>query len=76
MGRQESCQCRPRSELSKAPWIELDRSAQMAARRLALPTRPPAFSSCEGEPPLMRLDHMTASLVGLMRVRRHSTAML
>ncbi|EQB00601.1 hypothetical protein L286_17610 [Sphingobium sp. HDIP04] len=25
-----------------------------------------------GKPPLMRLDHMTANLVGLMRVRRHS----
>jgi len=30
------------------------------------------YSLVDGRSPLMRLDHMTASLVGLMRVRRPS----
>jgi hypothetical protein len=33
---------------------------------------PACHSLMEGTPPPMRLDHMTASLVGFMRVRRHS----
>ena len=46
--------------------------AQMAGVPVGAPGTPACLQFMRGKPPLMRLDHMTASLVGLMRVRRHS----
>ncbi len=66
------CSAAPQSELNKAPWTVLDRSVKMAGAPVGTPHAPARLQFMRGKPPLMRLDHITASLVGLMRVRRHS----